>query len=197
MNLNRRQLLTALVSFTALVKVSPAAFASVPAEDYVRRLGVEVIKLADGGQRGDKALQRKFGSLLARYINVPGIANFALGSARSNLPAGDKAMFYELVSNYAAALFVYYVKDFQGNDLKVTSVNPQGGFTIVDSQIVGSGQTVRWRVSGSDGGLRIADINVQGIWLTIAMKDMFTRTLNASKGDFKPLYAKLREADTW
>jgi hypothetical protein len=29
------------------------------------------------------------------------------------------------------------------------------------------------------------------------MKDMFEKTLNASHGDFEPLYARLREADTW
>lgn len=193
----RRHFLSGLVACSAMALFVPSASASVGAEDYVHRLGIEVIHLAAGGQRGDRGLQRRFGSLLARYINVPSVANFALGTARSSLPAADKAMFYELVANYAAALFVYYVKDFQGSDLKVTNVTEQGAFTIVDSQIVGSSQPVKWRVSGSDGALKIADINVQGVWLTIAMKDMFTRTLNASGGDFKPLYAKLREADTW
>jgi ABC-type transporter MlaC component len=43
----------------------------------------------------------------------------------------------------------------------------------------------------------VADLNIKGVWLTIAMKKLFGDTLNASKGDFGPLYAKLREAETW
>ena len=197
MNLTRRQVVASLISLAALASAAPAAMAGSAAEDYVHKLGVEVLRLAQGGSRGDKALQRRFASLLTRYINIPGIANFALGPARANLPAGDRAMFYELVSNYAAALFVWYVTDFQGSDLKITSSSQQGAFTMIDSQIVGSNQPVKWRVGGTDGGMRIVDINVQGVWLTIAMKDLFTRTLNASHGDFKPLFARLREADTW
>lgn len=197
MNLTRRQVVASFISLAALASAAPAALAGSAAEEYVHRLGIEVLRLAQGGSRGDKALQRRFATLLTRYINIPGIANFALGPARANLPAGDRAMFYDLVANYAAALFVWYVSDFQGSDLKITGVNQQGAFTMVDSQIVGSGQPVNWRVGGSGGGMRIVDINVQGVWLTIAMKDLFTRTLNASHGDFKPLYARLREADTW
>ncbi len=193
----RRQLFSSMVSITALGFAAPFALAGSAVEDYVHRLGIEVLRLAQGGQRGDKALQRRFAGLLNRYINIPGIANFALGTSRSNLPPADKAMFYDLVSNYAAALFVWYVKDFQGSELKITSANQQGAFTLVDSQIIGSGQPVSWRVAGNDGNMKIVDINVQGVWLTIAMKDLFSRTLNASKGDFEPLYARLREADTW
>ena len=40
-------------------------------------------------------------------------------------------------------------------------------------------------------------MNVKGIWLSIAMKKMFEDTLNASNGDFQPLYTKLKEAETW
>jgi phospholipid transport system substrate-binding protein len=197
MKLNRRQFATSFISLAALAAMAPAARANAAAGDYVHKLGVEVLHLAQGGQRGDKALQRRFASLLNRYINIPGIANFALGTARANLPPGDKAMFYDLVSNYAAALFVWYVKDFQGSDIKITNVADQGAFSMVDSQIVGGGQQLRWRVGGSDGAMKIVDVNVQGVWLTIAMKDLFTKTLASSQGDFKALYARLREAETW
>ena len=129
MNLTRRKVVASLISLAALASAAPAAMAGSAAEDYVHKLGVEVLHLAQGGSRGDKALQRRFASLLTRYINIPGIANFALGTARANLPPGDKAMFYELVSNYAAALFVWFVKDFQGSDLKITSSAQQGAFT--------------------------------------------------------------------
>jgi phospholipid transport system substrate-binding protein len=197
MKLNRRSFLLSVASAGIVLSATGAAFASTPSEDYVHQLGGEVLALARGGHRGDRALQRRFATLLNRYINIPSVANFALGTARQSLPAGDKAKFYDLVSNYAAALFVWYAQDFQGSDLKINSSNDQGKFTIVDSSIVGSGEQLRWRVYGNPGSLRIADINVKGVWLSIAMKKMFEDTLSASRGNFEPLYAKLKEAETW
>jgi len=201
--LSRRQLLSLALAagvVPAALALPTPAMAAGTAADYVHSLGVEVIKLANGGKRGDKALQQRFASLLNRYINIPNVANFALGTSVKSLPAGDKAKFYNLVANYAAALFVYYVDDFKGTDLTITASAEQGKFTTIDSTIAGStinSEKLRWRVLGSNGSYRVADLNIKGVWLTIAMKKLFGDTLNASKGDFEPLYAKLREAETW
>ena len=53
---------------------------------------------------------------LNRYINLRNIANLALGPYQKKMSPGDKNEFYTLFSNYAAALFVYYVDDFKGSD---------------------------------------------------------------------------------
>ena len=197
MLLNRRKFFLSVATLSLGLAPMAGARAAAPAEDYVHQLGTDVLRMAKGGHRGDRGLQRRFAGLLNRYINVPSVANFALGTKRASLPAGDKGKFYSLVANYAAGLFVFYVQDFQGSDLKINSSSEQGAFTVVDSTIVGTGEQLRWRLIGSPGNYRIADMNVKGIWLSIAMKKMFEDTLNASNGDFQPLYAKLREAETW
>lgn len=197
--LSRRQVL-ALALASGVVMPRFALAAAGTAGDYIRSLGVEVIKLANGGKRGDKALQQRFANLLNLYINIPNVANFALGTAVKSLPPGDKAKFYDLVSNYAAALFVWYVDDFKGTGITITASAEQGKFTVVDSAIAGSlvnSEKLRWRVIGSNGSYRVADLNIKGVWLSIAMKKLFSDTLNASNGDFQPLYAKLREAENW
>jgi phospholipid transport system substrate-binding protein len=196
----RRAFTFGLFASVSSIFFSSVAFADDGAEAYVKKLGVEVIKLANGGRRGDKALQNRFASLLGRYINIPNVANFALGLNRAALPSGDKSMFYNLVANYAAALFVWYVDDFKGQELKVTNSDEQGRFITVDTGIVGGGigdEKLRWRVVKQGDGYRVSDLNIKGVWLTIAMKKLFTDTLKSSNGDFKALYAKLREAETW
>ncbi len=198
--LSRRNF-TSLALGSGFALLSPLlAQADEGAGAYVEKLGAEVIRLANGGTRGDKALQRKFAALFNRYISIPNVAKFALGTHQQDLPGADKAMFYDLVANYAAALFVWYVEDFQGNNLDITSIAEQGKFTTVDATIKGGslgGEKMRWRVSGANGSYRIADLNVKGVWLTISMKKLFADTLKSSDGDFQALYAKLREAETW
>ena len=176
---------------------TPAA-ANTAAEDYVSGIAEQVMQLANNGKKGP-ALKSQFASLLNRYINLKGIADYALGPYRKELPAGKRNEFYNLVSNYAAALFVYYVDDFRGNKLDIISTTKQGKFTIIQSAITGGKgrEQVKWRLVPAGSGYRVADVNIKGVWLTISMKDRFSKVLKSSKGDFEPLFAELREAETW
>jgi phospholipid transport system substrate-binding protein len=194
-NFSRRELAALFLGAIA----TPGLAATDPAERYVDKIAGEVMDLANSGARGD-ALRGKFASLLNRYINLQTIANFALGPYRKQLPADEKAQFYNLFSNYAAALFVYYVDEFQGNSLEITSTAKQGNYLTIDSAIVlknGGRQKVKWRLIPSGSGYKISDINIKGVWLTIATKDRFHKVLSGSKGDFDALYAELKAAETW
>lgn len=180
----------------AVAAAAPAQAAT--AEDYVKSIAGDVMALANTGQKGP-ALKGKFAALMNRYINLKAVADDALGPYSKKLPANRRAEFYDLVSNYAAALFVGTdVDDFRGSELEIVSSTQQGKFTIIQSAITGKGnrEQVRWRlVVGS--GFKISDVNLKGVWLTISMKDRFSKVLNKSKGDFVVLFAELREANTW
>lgn len=188
-----------IAAATASYPVAARA-ALTPAEDYVSRIADDVMQLANSGQRGDR-LRDRFSNLLERYINLRNVANFALGPYRAKLPSGKKDEFYELVGNYTAALFVYYVEDFRGSDLEILSNTKQGKFITIHSAIKlkgGGREQVRWRlVQSASGGFNVTDVNVKGVWLTISMKKRFSDVLNRTKGDFEALFAELREAETW
>lgn len=186
------------VAMAALFALAAPASASAAAEDYVTGIADDVMRLANTGKKGT-ALRAQFAALLNRYINLKAIADYALGPYAKKLPANKRSEFYTLVSNYAAALFVYYVADFRGTKLDIMSTTQQGKFTVIQSAITGGGgrEQVRWRLTPSGGSYRVSDVNIKGVWLTIAMKDRFSKVLKSSKGDFEPLFASLREAETW
>jgi len=192
----RRHLL--LTAAAAVLVMNGPAVASTAAEDYVTRIAEDVMNLANNGKKGP-ALRARFAALMNRYVNLRAIADYALGPYSKKLPPGKRDEFYRLVSNYAAALFVYYVDDFRGSELNIVSTSKQGKFTVIQSEISGGGgrEQVRWRLAPSGGGFRVNDVNIKGVWLTIAMKDRFGKVLKASKGDFGPLFAELREAERW
>jgi phospholipid transport system substrate-binding protein len=200
--LGRRQLCGWLVAAAAggATGFSARATAAIdPAAAYVMEIADQVMELANSGETGNR-LRTRFASLLSRFINLRVIANYALGTYRKQLPAAKQEEFYRLVSNYAAALFVYYVEDFRGTELEITSTSVQGKFTTILSAIRrkrGGREQVRWRLTAASGGYRVNDVNLKGVWLTIAMKDRFNKVLNRSKGDFEALFEELREADTW
>jgi phospholipid transport system substrate-binding protein len=196
---SRREFAALLLGAVITGGAGSAAAAVNPAEGYVGKIADEVMSLANSGARGT-ALRGRFASVLNRYINLRNIANFALGPYQKKLRAGDKNEFYTLFNNYAAALFVYYVDDFKGSDLKIISTSKQGNFITITSAIVQKGggrEQVKWRLIPAGGGFKISDINIKGVWLTIATKKRFSDVLNKSKGDFEALFAELREAETW
>jgi phospholipid transport system substrate-binding protein len=194
--LNRRAFGAAVLAL-ALAPAATARAAS-PAETYVSSIADQVMSLANANQKGPK-LKSQFAALLNRYINLKGIADYALGPYNKKMPANRRGEFYDLVNNYAAALFNYYVDDFRGSTLEIQSTSQQGKFTVIQSAITGNGnrEPVRWRLTEAGGGFRVADVNLKGVWLTIAMKDRFSKVLKNSDGDFGALFDELREANTW
>lgn len=195
--LNRRQL--AGLAVAALIAGAAPAHATAAAEEYVNSIADEVMTLANTGEQGP-ALRSKFAALMNRTINLKGIADYALGPYGKKLPADRKDEFYDLVSNYAAGLFVYYVDDFRGTELEIKSTARQGKFTVIHSAIMlkgGGREQVRWRLTPAGNGFKVNDINLKGVWLTISMKDRFGKVLKGSKGDFEPLFTELRETETW
>lgn len=194
--LTRRGLLAAAGAMALGWGAGPA---QASAEDYVQGIASEFMALANSGQSG-KPLKARFAALLGRYVNLRQIANYSLGTYLKKLPPARSKEFYDLVNNYAASLFVYYVKDFRGTALDIMSTSKQGKFTVINSAIKlkgGGREQVRWRLTESGSGFRVADVNVKGVWMTISMKDRFTKVLNKSKGDFDELFDELREAETW
>ncbi len=177
----------------ALMATGAAARAG-GAEDYVVSLARQVMALARSGQ-GGRALKRRFVRLLTRNANMHAIARFALGKYRRKMPKSMYNEYYRLVIDYIAGLFVYYRKDLGGVDIKVRRTQKRGKWLTVDTNMIyanGKRSPVKWRVY-SGGGYRVGDVNIQGIWLSLRMRDKFVSILNRNKGDFNALLGYLRK----
>lgn len=196
--ITRRSLLTFIAFSLISTPVSHAA-TNAAAAKYVSGIGDDILRLANSSTRG-KALRGRFTSLLSRHVNLQSIAMSSLGTYRGKLPASDKAKFNQLVTTYAAALFVWYADDFKGHKFIVDKTTMQGNAILVETNISSSkfsNEPIVWKLSGSGGGFKIIDLKIRGVWLSIAMRDAFSRELKKSRGDFQKLYAFLREAETW
>lgn len=192
--LSRRRFLGLAIAGLA---VTPAWAATAP-EQYVTGIAKDVMAIANSGQ-GPDLMKKRFDSLLVRNADITSVALLSLGPFVKQMPAGRKNEYFQLVRRYIAAFFVFYADDFKGAGFDIKSTSKQGRFTTIVSSIkVGSGSSpVRWRLVPGGGSYRVHDVNVRGVWLSIALKDRFTDILKRTKGDFGPLFDELKSADKW
>ncbi len=192
--ISRRALLTGVTLAIIGTALPPTARAATP-EDYVRNLARQVMNLARSGQ-SNAALKRRFLALLTRSANMNAIARFALGKYLRKMPKSMQSEYYRLVLDYIAGLFVYYRKDLAGKDVRIRKTIRRGRWITVSTDLIypdGRTSPVKWRVHAGGGRYRVGDVNIQGIWLSLRMRDKFVSILNRNKGDFAALLDYLRK----
>ena len=193
--LNRRMTIVGgLVGLCAAILPIPV-HARNHAEAYAEELGRKVLALARSGA-DDKTLKRQFLELLTRNANIKAVARFALGKYRRRMPADLMQEYYRLVLDYIAGLFVYYRRDLAARDIRAVKSHTRGRWTTVETELVfpgGKTSKALWRIYTGGGPLRVGDLNIKGIWLSLRMRDKFVSILNRSKGDFSALMRYLRE----
>ena len=138
---------------------------------------------------------RGFERLLGAYANMNGVARFALGRYRKNLPNSEKNNYYTLVKRFVAGLFVDYVDDFRGERLAIRRSRKNGSAVIVDSEIIFPHKLpapVEWRVSSSNSRHRVTDVKIRGVWMRLQMRQKFVRILKKNHGDINALMSYLQ-----
>jgi ABC-type transporter MlaC component len=129
----------------------------------------------------------RFRSLLQRYSAYQGVAMFALGRYRSQLPPGDRDRYVGLALNFVANTFARNSKSFAGERFLATSASDgtvRGKIQFAN----GHSANVDWRVQRG----KIIDVNIQGVWLTLQLRDQFTGVLGRNNGNFDALFRYLQ-----
>ena len=197
---SRREFAALILGAVAAGSSGHAVAAVNPAEGYVGKIADEVMSLANSGAKARRCADR-FAAVLNRYINLRNIANFALGPYQKKLPPGRKKSNSTPCSTIMRrrCLSIMWMISKAPTWKLFPLPSRDNRITIVSAIIQNGGgrEQVKWRLVPAGGGYKISDINVKGVWLTIATKKRFNDVLNRSKGDFGALFAELREAETW
>ena len=183
----------------AAATVSAPVFADAEAEALVRRISTEVLDTA----KADKSIQagdvNKIIALVDAKVmpsvNFEVMTRSAVGpqwrsatpEQRSKLQAEFKTL---LVRVYSGALT--QIKD-QTVEITKSQPVPGGSQVVVQSQVKGSGEPIKldYRMDKGEGGWKIIDVNVGGIWLVSSYRSQFAQEISA--GGLDGLLAKLVE----
>ncbi len=189
--------LAAIVLAAGIIVGPSHAFALSGPEQYAGKVGNQAIVTARAG--GSKThLTNGFKKMLRRYSSIRAVAPQLLGPYRRKLPAKKKREYQRLVEEYTARLFANYYKQFAGQKMQIKGSRKRGArHTVVTTQVLYAGNVksspIEWMITGRNGGYRIVDISVYGVWLSVHMRSEFKKVLRNSKGDFNALFSFLRK----
>ena len=170
--------------FLIIVFTNSAGAASCPAEAYIQSAGQAFMSASRNGSAS------AFTSAAARYADLRGLALFALGNYRQNLPKSREAEFVSRAQTFMGSFMAQYGSHFSGNSIVITSCNQSPSGLTVGTKL-STGQTLMWRLRKAGSSYRVQDVSVSSIWLAQTMRGKFTRILSENNGDFGALISYL------
>lgn len=172
-----KRLLATALTFSVLMIIPQASAATCPAESFIQDAGAAFMGAARSGSAG------AFTGAASRYADLHGIALFALGPYRKNLPRSREGEYVALAKKFMGQFMAEYASSFSGTSIKITKC---AGNTV--STRLSSGQTLTFRLQGAR---RIADVSVSGVWLAQTMRSRFTGVIRNNNGDVGALMSWL------
>ena len=164
----------------------------------VKQLSEDAIKLLTGKELAAEERNSRFGALLTKSFDVPAMGRFALGRYWREANEQEHAEYLKLFEDLIIATYAQRFANYQGETLQLQGAQAEDGdkAVLVHSQFmrVNPPQPVRvdWRVNRTDQGLRIVDVIVEGVSLTVTQRDEFASVIQRNGGKVAGLLDTLR-----
>ena len=179
---------------------APAAFAVTQTEGFVQQnIDVGYAILNDSSLAADQR-HLQFRNFMLGLTDTNRIAIFTLGQYVNGASKADLDAFEIAFSDYAIAAYELLLSKFKGLTLKVTgSMQRAENDIVVNVDVVKPNSTnnalpikAAFRVrKNADGRLIVADMQVEGIWLSLLQRSDFTGFLQQHRGSIAALTDQL------
>ena len=187
---------TGLVAFAAwLVLAAPAVAGD--AETFVRETAGRVFA-AYSDPITDEGREEVFRDVLSNTFELKTIARFTLGRYWRVASAVQREEYLRLFEDFLVLAYANRFRDLRGVKLRVVGVRViNERDSLVQSEVGTDGTRppirIGWRVRHTGKGLRIIDVIVDGISMSVTQRDQFAAAIRAAGGKVEGLLAMLRE----
>lgn len=191
----RRTVATAGLFILALAYAAPRPAAAQDARAFINTLGNQAIQVLGPSVPQQTRLAR-FRELFRNDFDVPGIGRFVLGRYWRLATPQEQQEFLGLFQEYIVRAYSVRLGQYGGEPLRVTGSRPNGGETVVTSEIVrpgGAPVELDWYLTNEGGRLMITDVYVGGVSMKVTQRDEFASVIARNGGQVGALLAQLRQ----
>ncbi len=186
-------LITTLVFPIVRLKAAPA-----DPKALVEGLVQQALALIRNQKLDDEARDRQFKALLDQNFDIPRISRFVLGRYWTAANADDLKNFNNLFEQWVVRLYASRFKDYKGETVTVTAARPESDTSyVVQSQLIhpdGSPPAqLNWHVNKADNGLKIVDVEVEGVSMALTEREEFASIIQRNGGSVASLNQAMQQ----
>lgn len=195
-SVRRRRWAGLLVVAALLAPVVPPAIAG-EAEAFIRNTAARVFT-SYAGDISDERRKKVFREALTGSFELKTIARFTLGRYWRVASSDQRKEYRRLFEDFLVLAYANRFRALGGVKLRVTSVrmiNKRDQLVLSEVDPDGGRPPIRigWRVRETGHGLRIVDVMVDGISMSVTQRDQFAAVIRSSGGKVDELLEMLRE----
>ena len=127
----------------------------------------------------------RFRQLLDNDFDLPEIGRFVLGAAGRTMAPAAQQEFLPLFRDYLVQAYTTRLGQYGGAPFQVTGTRPNGGETVVTSQVMrGGGNPIQidWHVADRGGRLLVTDVVVDGVSMKVTHRNEFASIIQRNGG---------------
>jgi phospholipid transport system substrate-binding protein len=181
-----------LTAWLMLVILSAAVVAAETAEVWAKRTieqGFAILRDDTGGVASRRA---RFHAFIVDHVDARKSAMFALGVYRRGADPGAIEEYAAIFSDYSIEIYESRLENYKDATLTVTGSfeNKPGDITINtlgDMPKLREPVRIGFRLQSAGGSFKITDVQVEGIWLSLELRDEFNALLGKNGGDIRAL----------
>ena len=183
---------SALLFVLFALGAATAAVAADDAEAWAKRTidqGFAILRDDSGGSVGRRA---RFHAFIVDRVEARKSAMFALGVYRRGADPAIVEEYAAVFTNYSIEIYESRLENYKDATLTVTGSieNKPGDITVNtrgDAANLREPLRIAFRLQSGGGTFKITDIQVEGIWLSIELRDEFNALLGTNGGDISAL----------
>lgn len=188
-----------LVGFIALSPVmAQAAPANGAASAFIDKLGNQALSVLSTKGVTSSEGSAQFRTLLNENFDVQGIGRFVLGRYWNTATPEQQTEYQGLFKLMVEQIYTDRFSAYSGQTFKVTGERPDGDKdVVVNTQVVQTNGSpnvaVDWRVRETDSGLKIMDVIVEGVSMSVTQRSEFASVIQRNGGKVDALLKVLHQ----
>ncbi len=179
-----------------IIQVSSEDTREQKAKQFIIDLAEQGIGFLEDQSLSDEQREKEFRNVLKRNFDMKTIARFALGRYWRSSTDAQKKEYLALFEDMIVEVYSQRFSEYNGESFEVLSAREQGkSDAVVSSQIVppsGTKVRVEWRVREKKGKMKIIDIMVEGVSMSLTQRSDFASVIQRGGGNVDVLLAHLR-----
>lgn len=179
------------------LKAGQADISCEKANSFMGEIGEKVILLLTDNSISDQERAKQFREVLETKFNGKAIGKFVLGRYWKQASEEEKKRFLDLFTETTVATYATRFKEYTSEKFDILGCRPEtdGGVTVLTQIVRPNGQAIPidWKIFEKKGELRIYDVILEGISMSITQRSEFASVIQQGGGKVRAINEALEK----